>query len=61
MLDTAVPLPWRGKTAGVVSGRCGSNVYICPYMENANAVHNQIEEMILLKNQIDGRTINIIQ
>ena len=60
LLDTAVPLPWRGKTAGVVSGRCSSsNVYVCPYMENAIAVVSQIEEMILKNNQIDGRTINL--
>ena len=45
MLDTAVPLPLCGKKAGVVSGRCGSNVYVCPYMENAIAVHSQIEEI----------------
>ena len=30
LLDTAEPLPWCRKTAGVVSGRCGSNVYVCP-------------------------------
>ena len=58
MLDTAVPLPWCGKTAGVVSGRCSSNIYVCPYTENAIAVISQIEEMILKNNQIDGRTIN---
>ena len=60
LLDTAELLPWQGKTAGVVSGRCGSsNVYVCPYMENAIAVLSQIEEMILKNNQIDGRTINL--
>ena len=45
LLDTAVPLPLCGKTAGVVSGRCGSNVYVCPYMKNAIAVLSQIEEI----------------
>ena len=30
-------------------------------MENAIAVHSQIEEMILKNNQIDGRTINFTQ
>ena len=61
MLDTAVPLPWCGKTAEVVSGRCGSFVYVCPYMENAIAVLSQIEEMILKNNQIDVSTINLTQ
>ena len=55
LLDTAVPLPRHGKTAGVVSGRCVSNVYVCPYMENAITVLSQIEEIILKNNQIDGR------
>ena len=49
------------ETAGVVSGRCGSNVYVCPHMENAIAVLSQIEEMILKKTHIDGRTINFTQ
>ena len=45
LLDRAVLLPWCKKTAGVVSGRCGSNVYVCQYMENAIAVLCQIEEI----------------
>ena len=52
---------WCGKTAGVVSGRCGSNVYVCPYMENAIAILSQIEEIILKNNQIDERAINYTQ
>ena len=60
-LDTALPLPWCGKTAGVVSRRCVSNVYVCPYMENARTVLSQIKEIIMKNNQIDERTIYFTQ